>query len=170
MARSADIRHLLRGRSTVKLTALNGGAVFKSSEERTAERRERDAQQAREQAERAEQAQAAEEQRKRQAFLATPVGAATAAKEAGQQFFEVQLEVGGHTATAGFGSIEGRRTSSSSAAILGDIEAVGWRLEHASYLYMITGETSSDRMFLTGQATAVSGVTVGVYLFRNAAS
>ncbi len=104
-----------------------------------------------------------------EAFLATPVGAATAAKEAGQQFLEVRLEVGGHIATAGFGTAEGRRTTSSSAAILGEIEAVGWRLEHASYLYMITGETSSDRMFLTGQATAVNGITVGVYLFRNTA-
>ena len=32
---------------------------------------------------------------------------------------------------------------------------------------MITGETSTDRVFVTGQATAVSGVTIGVYLFRN---
>jgi hypothetical protein len=144
--------------------------VFKSSQEREAERRERDAQQAREQAARAEQEQAAEEQRKHAAFLATPVGAATAAKEAGQQFFEAQLEVGGHIGTAGSGSTDGRRTASSSAAILGEIENVGWRLEHAGYFYMVTSETSSDRVFLTGQATAVSGVTVGVYLFRNTAS
>ena len=144
--------------------------MFKSSQEREAEHRERDAQQAREQAARAEQEQAAEEQRKQAAFLATPVGAATAAKEAGQQFFEAQLEVGGHIGTAGFGSTDGRRTASSSAAILGEIENVGWRLEHAGYFYMVTSETSSDRVFLTGQATAVSGVTVGVYLFRNTAS
>jgi len=30
---------------------------------------------------------------------------------------------------------------------------VGWRLEHVGYFYMITSETSSDRMFLTGEAT-----------------
>ena len=147
-----------------------GDDVFKSSEEREAERRARDAEHAREQAARAEQEQAAEEQRKRAAMLATPVGAATAAKEAGQQFFEVQLEVGGHVGTAGFGSTDGRRTASSSAAILGEIESVGWRLEQAGYFYMVTSETSSDRVFLTGQATAVSGITVGVYLFRNTAS
>jgi len=141
--------------------------VFKSSEERAAERQKREAEQAREQAARAEEAQAAEENRKRDAFLATPVGAATAAKEAGQRFFEIQLEVGAHTGTAGFGSADGHRTASSSAAILGDIENIGWRLEHAGYFYMITSETSSDRIFLTGQATAVSGVTVGVYLFRS---
>jgi hypothetical protein len=140
--------------------------VFKSAEERAAERQRREAEQAKEQADRAEQAKAAEEQRKRNAFLATPIGAATAAKEAGQQFFEVQLEVGGHVGTAGFGSTDGQRTALSSAAMLGGIEEVGWRLEHASYFYMITSETSSDRMFMSGEATAVSGVTIGVYLFR----
>src|SRR5258708_39350455 len=45
-------------------------------------------------------------------------------KEAGQAFFEVQLEVGGHTGSAGFGSTDGRRTTSSSAATLGEIEKV----------------------------------------------
>jgi hypothetical protein len=34
---------------------------------------------------------------------------------------------------------------------------------------MITGETSSNRFIVSGQAVAVSGVTIGVYLFRNAA-
>lgn len=142
---------------------LNGDAVFKSAEERGAERQKREAEQAREQAARAEQ-------RKRDAFLATPVGAATAAKQAGQQLFEIQLEVGAHVGTAGFGSTEGTRTASSSAAILGEIENVGWRLEHAGYFYMVTSETSSSRVFLSGEATAVSGVTVGVYLFRNTGS
>ena len=143
--------------------------MFKSAEEREAERREREAEEARAQAARAEQARVAEEQRNRAAFAATPVGAATLAKEAGQPFFEVQLEVGGHTGSAGFGSIDGRRTTSSSAATIGEIEKLGWRLEHAGYYFMITGETSTDRVFMSGEATAVSGVTIGVYLFRNSA-
>jgi hypothetical protein len=121
------------------LPTSNGGSVFKS----------------------------AEEQRQREAFLATPIGAATAAREAGRPFFEIQLEVGGHTGNAGFGSIGGRRTTSSSAVTLGEIEKLGWHLEHASYYFMITGETSTNRAFVSGQATAVSGITVGVYLFRN---
>ncbi len=143
--------------------------MFKSAEEREAERRARQEEQAHEEAARAEQARAAEEQRKRAALLATPVGAATAAKEEGQPFFEIQLEVGGHAGRAGFGGIDGRRSTSSSAAVLGEIERLGWRLEHAGYFFMITGETSTDRVFLSGEATAVSGVTIGVYLFRNTA-
>jgi hypothetical protein len=141
--------------------------VFKSGEEKQAERQERAAAEARAAAEQAEQAQQAEEQRERQAFRATPVGAATAAKEAGQAFFEVQLQAGGHEGTSGFGGTTSRRTAKSSATTLEEIEKVGWRLEHASYFFMMTSETSTDRMFATGQSTAVNGVTIGVYLFRN---
>jgi hypothetical protein len=141
--------------------------MFKSAEEREAERREKEAQQAKDAADRAEQERLAEEARQRAAVLATPLGAATAAKEEGHPFLEVQLEVGGHVGSAGFGSIQGRRTTGSSAAILGEIEQLGWRLEHVSYIFMITGETSTARVFASGEATAVSGVTVGVSLFRN---
>jgi hypothetical protein len=42
---------------------------------------------------------------------------------------------------------------------------LGWRLEHAGY-YMVTGETSTARVLVSGEATVISGVTVGVYLFR----
>jgi hypothetical protein len=65
--------------------------------------------------------------------------------------------------------VTGRRTTTSSAITLGEIEKVGWRLEHAGYHFMITGETSTSRVFLSGEATAISGVTIGVYLFRNTA-
>ena len=143
--------------------------MFTSAEERAAERREREVEEARAQEAEAERAQAAEEQRQREAFLATPVGAATAAKEAGQAFFEVQLDVGAHVGSAGWGAADGRHTTSSSAVTLGEIEKLGWRLEHASYFFMMTGETSTARVFVSGEATAISGVTVGVYLFRNTA-
>jgi hypothetical protein len=33
---------------------------------------------------------------------------------------------------------------------------------------MVTREISTDRFLATGESTAVSGVTMGVYLFRNA--
>ena len=142
--------------------------MFKSSEEKEAERKEREAQKAREEAEAAQRAKDAEERRKRAAFLATPVGAATAAKEAGHRFLEIQLKVGGHEGTAGFGSTTSSHSTQSSAATLEEIERLGWRLEHASYFFMITREVSTDRFMATGESTAISGVTMGVYLFRNA--
>jgi hypothetical protein len=142
--------------------------MFKSSEEKEAERKEREAERAREEAAAAQRAKDLEEQRKRAAFLATPVGAATAAKQAGHRFLEIQLQVGGHEGTAGFGSTTSSHSTKSSAATLEEIEKLGWHLEHASYFYMITRESSTDHFMATGQSTAISGVTVGVYLFRNA--
>lgn len=141
--------------------------MFRSAEEREAERREREAEQARAEAARAEVARRQEEERQRAAWAATPVGVATAAKEAGQRFLKLQLAVGGHAGTAGFGSASGERRTASSATTLAAVEELGWRLEHASYFFMITGQSSTERVFLSGQETAVSGVTVGVYLFRN---
>jgi hypothetical protein len=141
--------------------------VFKSSEEKEAERREREAAQAQAEAERAEQTRVAAEEWQRVQWLATPLGAATAAMEAGQAFFEIQLQVGAHTGSAGFGTTDSRRSVASSAETLGEIEKLGWRLEHAGYYFMVTGETSTARVFVSGEATAISGVTVGVYLFRN---
>jgi hypothetical protein len=75
--------------------------VFKSSEEREAARREREAAEAQAEAERAEQERRAAEERQRAQWLASPQGAATAAMEAGQAFFEIQLQVGAHTGSAG---------------------------------------------------------------------
>jgi hypothetical protein len=149
------------------MTASSGGRVFKSAEEKEAERKKREAEDERLLAARTEQASAAEKKRQYNAFLASPVGAATAAKEAGETFFEVQLRVGSHTGTAGFGSTDGRHITASSANTLGEIEKLGWRLEHTGYYFMITGETSTARVFVSGDATAISGVTIGVYLFRN---
>jgi hypothetical protein len=143
--------------------------VFRSADERESRRQAREADQARSEAARAEQARIADEQRRREAFLATPVGAATVAMEEGQAFFEVQLEVGGLSGSASFGSASGRRSTSSSAAILGEIEELGWRLEHVGYYFMITGETSTKKVLVSGDETAISGITLGVYLFRNGA-
>jgi hypothetical protein len=62
--------------------------------------------------------------------------------EEGQPVFEIQLRVGRHTGTAGFGSVDGQHATVSSAATLGEIENLGWRLEHTGYYFMITGERS----------------------------
>lgn len=92
---------------------------------------------------------------------------ATAAKQAGDAFFEIQLEVGAHLGYASFGTASGEKSYGSSGRTLGEIEAVGWRLDNVGYYFMLTGETSTAQFFGSGQNTAVSGVTVGVYLFRN---
>lgn len=137
--------------------------MFDSAEEKEAKRRARLAEEAARQA-------AADEQRKARehaAWAASPVGRATLAKQAGQRFLELQLQVGSHRGDAMFGSTTSTRTESSSEAVLADIEELGWQLEHAGYFFMTTGQSSTGKVFLSGEETSVSGVTVGVYLFRN---
>jgi hypothetical protein len=140
--------------------------VFRSAEEKEAERQQREVEQAREAAAQAQRRRAADAERQRQAYLASPVGAATAARDAGEQFFELQLDVRTQQGQVSFGEVMSSGSMTSSASVLADIEAVGWHLEHASYYFAVTGQSSTERVFLSGENTAVSGVTVGAYLFR----
>jgi hypothetical protein len=135
-------------------------AFGKSPEEKAAEKAAAD-----------QQAAAAAQQRTAAAFQASPVGQATTAKEQKQGFLEVQLTVGSSQRVSSFFNADptgvGSNRIATHAGTLAAIEAIGWHLEHVGYIFMITGESSSDRILGTGQNTAVSGETVGIYLFRN---
>ncbi len=138
--------------------------MFKSAEEKAREEAER----VRREAERAERERLEAERQAREAFLATPVGQATQAKELGQRFLEIQLAVASNRANAVFGAVEARTSEfKPSASVLEEIEQLGWQLEHAGYTYVVTEQTSTEKMFLSGQATAVNGHMVGIYLFRS---
>ena len=143
--------------------------MFRSAEEKESERQQREAEQAREAAAQEEQRRLAAAERERAAYLASPVGAATAAREAGEEFFELQLEVRTQQGQVSFGQADSSHTVKSSASVLAQVEAVGWRLEHAGYYFAVTGQSSTERVFLSGENTAVTGVTVGAYLFRRTA-
>ncbi|QDO89797.1 hypothetical protein FNH13_16850 [Ornithinimicrobium ciconiae] len=116
----------------------------------------------------AEQQRAKTEARAREAWAASPLGQATAALEAGRTFLELQLEVGRAEGQAMWGTRDYASTEqiTSSAELLGDVERLGWHLEHVGYVFRMTGQSSSEKMFLSGQESAVSGVTMGIYLFR----
>ena len=47
------------------------------------------------------------------------------------------------------------------------VEGEGWRLEHANYIYRITGSVSRDKFLASGQQEAVSGEIIGIYIFRS---
>lgn len=135
-------------------------AFGKTQEQKEAEGREK--------AQRDEAARAKEE---RDAFLSSPVGQAATAKEQGQGFFEVQLKVGSSqrdsTVWGGNNFALSRVKTQSHAGVLAAIEGVGWKLEHVGHVFVVTGESSRDKFMASGQQTAVSGETVGIYLFRN---
>lgn len=108
-----------------------------------------------------------------QLWLASPLGQATTAKENNEGFLEIEIPLGARRGEVHFGSrgrdglIDGKYKKSSYAGLLSDIEDIGWRLEHVGYYFMITEESSRDKLLSTGQRTQVSGQTMGVYLFKN---
>lgn len=133
-------------------------SIFKKSEEERAA----------EKAALEEKLQKEKEEARHKAWLASPVGMATSAKESGNGFFEIELEIGSSKRNVSFGSSDfGKHKKSDFTGLLSQIEGVGWRLEHVGYYFMITGETSRDKFLASGQNTAVNGKTMGVYLFRN---
>ena len=83
----------------------------------------------------AEKAAAAVE-RERRAFAASPVGQATLAHDRGDGLLQIEMSV-----------------DDAGAQTLSQVEAVGWRLEHAGYAFKVYDD---------------SGTLVGVYLFRRA--
>lgn len=140
--------------------------LFKATpEEKAAKETER----AERQAER-ERVKAEERKRKEAvAFAQTPAGKARAAKAAGAGIFQIDVPlsytlaetiamVGVDTHT--FGAVN-------YASVIQSIEAEGWRLEHAGYIYRVTGSVSRDKFMSSGQQEAVSGAIVGIYIFRS---
>lgn len=135
-------------------------AFRKTDEEKQAERVAKDAEDRRRREERA-----------RQVFLESPVGKATTAKENSEGFFEIELVIGSTSRDVMFGTKDfGSHTKKTFTGLLSEIESVGWKLEHVGYYYMIIGESSRDKLLASGQSTAVSGKTMGIYLFRNVAT
>jgi len=133
------------------------GIFKKSDEERAEEKAALEASKAKQKAE-----------AQHRAWLSTPLGMATSAKEAGNGFFEIELEIGSSKRSVSFGTSDfGQHRKSDFSGLLSQIEDVGWKLEHVGYYFMITGETSRDKFLASGQNTAVNGKTMGVYLFRN---
>jgi hypothetical protein len=142
-------------------------AFGKSPEEKAAEKAAAEQQAA----ERAAAVAQLVQQRAAAAYQATPEGLAITAKQQNQGFLEIQLTVGSSQRVSSIFNSDptgsGKNVTATHAGTLSAIEAIGWRLEHVGYIFMITGESSSDRILGTGQNTAVSGETVGIYLFRN---
>jgi hypothetical protein len=108
------------------------------------------------------------EQKRREEWLKTPLGLATTAKESGNGFFELELEIGSSNRSVSFGTADfGKHKKSDFTGLLSQIEDIGWNLQHVGYYFMTTGETSRDKFLASGQNVAVKGKTMGVYLFRN---
>jgi hypothetical protein len=52
--------------------------------------------------------------------------------------------------------------------LLGEIEKIGWRLEHTGYTFVESGATTSARIFGSGEGVVNHGAVVGYFVFRRA--
>jgi sRNA-binding protein len=112
-------------------------------------------------------AEAAEQQRQAEEFARSPVGQATAARQQGQQLFQLLLplaELNGESSS--FGSADNQLQSRMQNNVLDEIGKVGWRLERADAVFTETGATSSSRVLSTGEGTVTRGTIYGLYIFR----
>lgn len=105
--------------------------------------------------------------KKRLLFFETPAGRARAAFERGDQVFQYSANVMSQKAiiVAMVGSNTSRRTADPSE-ILNSVCNEGWDLVNGSFVFVETGQQSRDKFLASGQNVAVSGATVGYYLFR----
>jgi hypothetical protein len=103
-------------------------------------------------------------------FWATPYGQARAAKQAGERYFQIELQLDSSEQTAWSKAVADRRGKtqhySGQATILTNIEKEGWELMHAGFVFKETGQVSRDKLLSSGQQVSTWGSTFGVYLFR----
>jgi hypothetical protein len=132
-------------------------AIFKSEDEKEIERQAREAERA-----------AREAQQARAKYLASPIGRAEAAYQARQAFFQLTMnisEIQGRATDWDFSqSTQTRRFNSSD--LLGQIEEMGWHLEHVGYVFVETGEVARSKVMSSGSVTRTHGYVEGIYLFR----
>jgi hypothetical protein len=150
--------------------------LVKRNPERTAERSEsavargRKNEAARRKAEAERAREQAERRRADAQFRETPQGRARTAKEIGHQLFQISFPLD-QTERTFMGVLTGSKDDISAksmqhANLLCSIEAEGWRLEHAGYVSRETRTVSKDKFLSNGQASAVTGEVMGIYVFR----
>lgn len=119
---------------------------------------------------------AAEEEKRKDAarrraakeFAKSPPGQAKIARDKGASIFQIALPLSKTTANVMpmIGAFTQGREVKVHTTVLDSIEAQGWRLEHAGYVFRITGSESRDKFLSSGQQEAVAGEIVGIYIFR----
>lgn len=116
-----------------------------------------------------EEARRVQAEREAQAkYLASPLGRAEAAYKAGQTFFQLTTnisEIEGQSSDWGYS--QSTRTKRLNATdTLGQIEEMGWHLEHVGYVFVETGEIARAKAMSAGSVTRTQGYVEGIYLFR----
>jgi hypothetical protein len=113
-------------------------------------------------------------EKERQEFLASPIGQAQTAYEAGDMFFQFVAPIS-ETRRTVMGILSGekdamKKSENTHADVLGAVEEAGWKLADVGYVFEQTGSVSRDKFGSSGQTASVTGNIIGVYLFRRAPS
>ena len=143
-------------------------AMFKSEAEKEAARAERATHEQQAAQWRATWEAQEREAKARQAYLASPVGQAETAYKNGQAFFQFVTPI---SKIEGKSSdwYYGQSTSTSrlhATDVLGQIEELGWHLQHVGYVFVETGEVSRGKVMSSGAVSRTQGYVEGIYLFR----
>jgi len=108
------------------------------------------------------------EREARARYLRTPVGQAETAYEAGQAFFQLTANISqiqGKASDWGYSqSTQTRRFNATD--VLGQIEEIGWHLDHVGYVFVETGEIARSKVMSSGSVSRTDGYVEGIYLFR----
>lgn len=106
------------------------------------------------------------------AWWAGPIGQANLARQRGDGFFQTEIPHQSIMAQDRWWTTIASPTKTRTTEhrprtdLLSEIEAQGWKLEHVNFVWVQTGEITRDRQFMPGNSTAISGHTIGIYLFR----
>jgi hypothetical protein len=141
----------------------------KTEEERAAEAARQREEEQRAAAEREAARKAAEEAAARKRYLASPLGQAETARQRGNKFFQVSLtesEIKGKSSDWGFSQSTTIERVNGATDVLGQIEELGWHLEHVGYVFVETGAVDRGKAFSAGTVTRTDGYVQGTYLFR----
>lgn len=141
------------------------GIFFRSEEEKARDAHE----EAERQAEIDRMRRVEEAAREKAAFDASPVGQARIARASGATVFQIDLELSKTSGSAGFWlGIQSKTTRVKDAGnLIGLIEAEGWRLEHAGYVYRMRS-SEIQKEVMSSVKDVFNGEIVGIYIFRSA--
>lgn len=117
-----------------------------------------------------EQKQAEQKEANYRRWLQTPAGQARLSRERGDALFQCSIDLAAHKGTiipmaGGFVNTTGTDPSQ----VLNQICAEGWELVNGTVVFVPGMQESRDKLMMSGQQVAVSGTTVGYYLFRRKA-
>lgn len=97
----------------------------------------------------------------------TPTGQAVLAREAGLKVFQVVETISSTAALViPMGGAHAWSSNSNHGGLIQSVEAEGWRLIHADYVYRPTRSVSRDKFLSSGQEGAMEGEIVALYIFR----